>query len=211
MKKFLTSALVLALSLGAAQAQTSDKGQKERKEHKMRGGSFNKLNLTEDQKVKMQTLREQQKAEMETLKNNQSLSKEQLKTQRMELMKKYRAQYEAILTPAQKEEAKKMAAERKSQGKFKKGGKKGMKGKDALKNDLNLSADQQEKMKELHEEFQTKAKAIRNNADLTQDQKKSQMQDLMKTRKEKMKAFLTAEQLEKMESKRKIRGAKKVK
>ena len=60
MKRIITSALILALTVGAAQAQstgTDKDGQKKEFHHKGRHGqAFSKLNLTEDQKAQLKSI-----------------------------------------------------------------------------------------------------------------------------------------------------------
>src|SRR5688500_16385875 len=116
MKKIFAGALVLALSIGAAQAQSTDQDKKAKKEHKMRGDAKDKLNLTAEQKVKLQAIREQQKKDMEAIRDNKALTAEQAQTRRKELHESYRSQFESILTPEQKLQAQKMQEERKAGG-----------------------------------------------------------------------------------------------
>lgn len=71
--------------------------------------------------------------------------------------------------------------------------------------DLNLTADQQNKMKVLNEEMRTKSEAIRNDASLTQEQKREKSMELRKATGEKRKAILTAEQQKKWDEKMKER------
>src|SRR5688500_2432756 len=121
MKRILTTALAIVLFVGASQAQ--DKG----RHHGKQGGEkfATELNLTAEQKARLQSIREQQKAEMETLRKTGSVTPEQKKA----LHKKYRTQVEAVYTPAQKEQLNKLREEWKAKGKEGKAGKEG-KGKD---------------------------------------------------------------------------------
>jgi hypothetical protein len=52
---------------------------------------------------------------------------------------------------------------------------------------------------------------VRNNSSLTQEQKRTQFQELSKAQQEQMKSVLTKEQIEKMQSLRKERPAKNTK
>jgi Spy/CpxP family protein refolding chaperone len=217
MKKIITGALVIALSISAVQAQSTNashgKGHKKghQKEGRMHGPSHENLNLTAEQKAKVQSLHEQQRKEMETLRSNRSLSNEQRRTQQMELHQKHRAEFEAILTPEQRIQAQKMQEERKSTGHYAMGqgkrGKKGASSDDHIQH-MDLNQDQQQKMKQINEEFKAKAEAIRNNQSLTKEQKKSQLDELKASRKDQMKSILTPEQKEKMQNKKKSRDAR---
>ena len=91
MKRIITSALVIMLSIGAAQAQTTstDKKQGHKKEHKM---AFDNLNLSADQKARLHSIREDFKNQSAALKNNTSLSTEQKQARRKELHEQFRSQ-----------------------------------------------------------------------------------------------------------------------
>lgn len=208
MKKIITSALVLALTIGAAQAQSTDKGpgKHQRGGHEM---VMKDLNLTPDQKARLKTIHEEQRKEMEALKSNTSLTDAQKKEQRKALHDKYRSQFESVLTPAQKAEMEKKKGDWQAQGKHREGkGKEGRAfkggkrdGAAGIAKDLNLSADQQQKMKALRADFRSKAEAVRNDKSLSQEQKKAKFRELRQQQQEQMKSVLTKEQQEKVQSK----------
>ncbi len=116
MKKIITSALVLALAFGSAQAQktSGDKGKGYNKENRM--GGYDKLNLTTDQKSRLDALKATYKQQAADLKNNTQLSDEQRKTRKKELHQNFKSQADAILTPAQKEQLSQMKANRTAKG-----------------------------------------------------------------------------------------------
>jgi Spy/CpxP family protein refolding chaperone len=224
MKKIITSALVIALTIGAAQAQTTQapEGKKhDKKEH--RGEGFKQLNLTAEQKAKLKTIHEEQKKEMQALKGEKDANKEQRKA----IHEKYQAQMESVLTADQKQQLAKMKEERKAawkNGDFKKGGKfrqngdstrmghKGKFGKGAdMSKELGLSATQQEQMKKIRADYSSQFQALRNDNNLTKDQKKDKMQELRKAQMEKMKTVLTPEQMDKMKSFRKEHSSRNTK
>ena len=207
MKKILTS-LAIVLFVGASQAQD--------KPHHERGGDkfAKELNLTAEQKSKLQTIREAQKKEMEALKQNGQVNNEQRKA----IHEKYKSQFEAVLTPAQKEEMDKNRKEWKGKakgGEGKEGERKGFgkRGGEAgnrgganfghqaafFKKELNLSADQETKLKGIFQDFQTKSKAIRSNTSLSKEQKREQMQTLSKQYMDQGKTVLNADQLKKLD------------
>ncbi len=214
MKKMITSALVLALTVGAAQAQntSTEKGKADRREHRMH--QMKDLNLTEEQKAKMKALREEQKKELQALKGNKSATQEQ----RKELHKKYREQMQAILTPEQRQQMQKMKEERKASGKKtdfnKKQGfaqKGNFKRGENLQKELNLTEDQKDKMAKIRTDFRGRFEALRKDNSLTREQKKSKMQELMKAQNEQIKTVLTKQQIEKMESLKKERSSRNTK
>src|SRR5438309_9923616 len=115
MKRIFTSALVLALTIGAAQAQTTGNNatpQKHRhhnREHMMR--AFHKLDLTADQKAQLKTIREDFRQKMGSLKKQDQITVAEMKTRRQELHKEFRSRIEAVLTPSQKDQLAKMRAD----------------------------------------------------------------------------------------------------
>ena len=125
MKRILSSALILALSIGAAQAQTTstDKQKDQKKEHRGhhkggRGEGYEKLNLTADQQARMKTLKENYKKQAEALKQQEtSLTAAQMKEKRKALHEQHRAQFESILTKEQKDQLAALKAERKASAK----------------------------------------------------------------------------------------------
>ena len=74
-----------------------------------------------------------------------------------------------------------------------------------MKTDLNLTDDQVAKIKDQRKSLMEQAKAIRENSSLTEEQKKEQLMNLMKSSKESMNNILTAEQLKKKEEMRNSR------
>lgn len=208
MKKIITSALIIALTIGAASAQTTEKttAKDHKKEHR---AGFDKLNLTADQKTKMQSLQADFKKQMTELKSSQLTADEQ-KSRRKELHQQYQSQVQAILTPAQKDQLTKMKADWKAKhkdgkGKFNKGQawKNHKDSKDALQKQLNLTQEQQSKMAQMRTDFKSKFESLRNDQSLTQGQKKEKMQELRKEQQAEMKTVLTADQLQKLQSLRK--------
>lgn len=221
MKKILSTALAIVLFVGASQAQTTDN-----KEQHHRGDrkemAMNHLNLTAAQKAQFQSIREAQKKEMQELKKSGNVTPEQRKA----LHEKYKTQYQAVLTPAQQEQLKKQREEWKEKGRKGQKGQKGEKGqafgkrggdfgKQAafFKKELNLTADQESKLKGIFQEFHTKAQDIRSNAGLSKEQKKEQFQSLARQYMAQGKSVLTPEQVQKfneLKGKRKNRKSDNV-
>jgi Spy/CpxP family protein refolding chaperone len=198
MKRILTTALAIVLFVGASQAQDKPR-------HERGGGKFaTELNLSAEQKTKLHSIREAQKKEMEALKQNGQVSQEQRKT----IHEKYKTQFDAVLTPAQREEMNKKKEEWKAKdkegksfGKRGNAGRRGDFGQQAafFKRELNLTSDQETKLIGIFQEFQSKSKDIRSNNSLSQEQKKAQAQSLAKQYMEQGKAVLNADQLKKLD------------
>jgi Spy/CpxP family protein refolding chaperone len=230
MKKLLTSALVMVLAVGVVQAQntSADKTKGQRKEQKdgRKGDKedhnkmYDRLNLTADQKARLQTLREDYKRQSEELRKNTSLSAEQKQARRKELQEQYKTQTSDILTPAQREQAEKMKSEWKSKekkkGKLGKSGNGVTQGKGfdrgaAFQQDLNLTQEQQARVQQIRNDYKSKFEALRADKSLTQEQKRVKMQELMKAQHAQVKTVLTKEQIEKMEASRKERFGRNTK
>ena len=216
MKRIFSSALVILLTIGAAQAQTTSKD-KHQGHKKEQNKSFSQLNLSADQKARLQSIREDFKKQSADLKNNTSLSADQKQARRKELHQQFRSQSEAILTPAQKEQMAKSREESKGKNKearkdFKKENQqrpdRGMKRGQGVQKDLSLNADQQKKMEQMRADFRNKFSSLRSDNSLTADQKKLKMQEMRKQQQEQMKSILTSEQIQKMESARQDRTRK---
>lgn len=225
MKRIFTSALAILLATAAVQAQSDTTKAPHREHHDMqREGGYKQLNLSADQQAKLKSLRDEFKQKHDAL-DAQKLSEAERRTQMQALREQHKAAMDAILTPAQKEQMTKMQAERKdrmgnrkswrSDSTRTKGGQ-GWQGRDgkggaALQKELNLTTEQQAKMKEIRTGFKAKAEALRNDQTLTDEQRRTQMRDLLKQQQEQIKTVLTKEQQEKLQSLRKEHAARDTK
>lgn len=118
----LSGAMVLPM---AALAQTSnsgaasgDNGSKATAPAKQeRGEKFaQELNLTDDQKVALKSIRENEKQQAQAIKNDSSLTADQKKAKFKELRKTSREQMMAKLTPDQQQKFKEMRKEHRGHG-----------------------------------------------------------------------------------------------
>jgi Spy/CpxP family protein refolding chaperone len=123
--------------------------------------------------------------------------------QRKAVHKKYKAQYDAVLTPTQREEWNKQKVEWKDKGDKRTGfgSRGGNMGAQAafFKKELSLSNDQEAKLTALFQEFRTKAQDIRANNNLSREQKKNQVQSMAQQYMSQGKAVLTPEQAKKFD------------
>jgi Spy/CpxP family protein refolding chaperone len=227
MKRILTSAFVILFTIGAVEAQTTSKEKRNghKQEHKM---AYDKLNLSTDQQARMKIVRADFKKQSEELKTQDNLTVAEMKKRREALHKDHKAQMEAILTADQKAQIAKMRSKGKQGNKM---GKREIKGdRDTLTRtgkpmqdrsakktgvefgkELNLTADQQAKMKEIRKDYKIKIESVKNDNALSQEQKKDRMKELMKRQQEQVKMILTKEQIEKMQSLKKDRPVKNTK
>lgn len=205
MKKLIAFTLVLATVGITASAQERRDVKTPRTEEKMRmydKKSMQDLNLTEVQKSQLKAQREAAKAQLDAIKNDASLTDAQKKEKAKAIYIDQKNKMQALLTPEQKA---KIAEGRKAAKEDRK--EMGEKRKDAFK-DLNLTADQSAKLKAQREASKAKIEAIKSNSSLTEDQKKAQVKEVMKSSKADMKNILTAEQMKKMQDMKKDRHGK---
>lgn len=207
MKRIFVSALMMALTIGAANAQNTKWEKKEghKKEHR---GYQQDLSLTEAQKAKMAELKAKHKEEREAEKGD-----------RKALMQRHRTEMEAILTPEQKTKMQQKHTEKSaaySKGKGKKGeGKMARNGSEVRRADvakeLALSTDQQAKMKTAQIDFRTKMQALRADNSLTNEQKAAKRKELAQQHQAQVKSILNKEQQEKLQAMHKERPMRNAK
>jgi len=203
MKRILTGLFAIALTIGAAQAQTKEDRKDHGKHHKaQKAMTMQKINLSEDQKSRLKIIREAQGKEMAELNKNENITVKEMKSRKKAISENYKSQFESVLTQEQKTQIKELKKEGKSKGDKMKGkrmqGKKEQAGK--MIEDLNLTADQKAKMSQLREDFKTKAEVLRKNESLDKEDKKKAFKKLHEENKAQMKSVLTKEQIEKMEA-----------
>jgi Spy/CpxP family protein refolding chaperone len=208
MKRIFTLAVAALVFASSAIAQdrkpAKDKGAKEFKgkgdkhgRHGQDRGKFAKeLNLTDAQKQQLKTLNEEYRAKFQALKAVDS--KKETREKAKALKQEQQTKRQNILTAEQKAKMAELKEKRKTEAK-EKGKERGEK----MKKELGLTEAQGQKIKAINEDFHAKAKAIKDNQSLAQDQKKEQFKALNEQRRESMKAVLTAEQIQKMEAKKK--------
>lgn len=210
MKKIFLA--IMAVTIGASSmAQSTDSSMLKHKDFSKGGkhwnkNDINKLNLTNDQKAQMKTANDNFRQQMQTLNKNTNLTSEELKDKRVKLMKEHKDKMNAILTPAQREQA------QNSMHKY--GGHKGIKGEERFEEmtkDLNLTPAQSVKMKELNTDLRNKIQSIHQDTTLSKEEKREQMKSLMKQHKNDMETLLTNEQKEQLKNNHKNKQREVVK
>lgn len=204
---FLAATIVcLATNSQAQDTQSNTTGQPRKHMQAPDRKKLAKLNLTDDQKQKVKEINEDYRKQFAELHSNNNMTLGDYKAKTEALKKEQKQKLQDILSPEQKTQ---LAGERKNIAlKSKK-----MAGRsfDKMKEELGLTDDQSNKLKQNREDFQVKAKAIRQDQSLSDNQKKEQLKDLAKQQKESMKAILTPEQLEKMKNRNVSRKANTIK
>ncbi|MBC7936763.1 MAG: hypothetical protein H7Y86_15535 [Rhizobacter sp.] len=208
MKKLIVLSLVLASIGFTASAQERRDVKTPGTEGKMKmqdKKTMQELNLTEAQKTQLKAEREASKAQLEAIKNDASLTDQQKAEKAKAIHQEQKNKMQALLTTEQKaklEESKKAA---KADGK-----EMGEKKKQAYK-DLNLSTEQSAKLKAQRDASKSKIDAIKTNSSLSEEQKKAQVKEVMKSSKADMKNILTEEQMKKMQEMKKQKHGKGIK
>lgn len=192
-KRILTGVFVTALAFGAT-AQSSDVKKKEHAQQMKK-----ELGLSAEQETSMKAIKDKYHPQIKAIKENTSLTKEQKQAKIKPLKESKQAEIKSVLTPDQYTKFQEL-----------KKNKPHAKHKDKVLDKLDLTDDQQSKMKALNQEYHPKMKAIRTNASLADTEKKKQIKALKKNKDSEIGKILTPEQLKKYkELKKQQRKTKK--
>ena len=204
MKKLIFSVLVmvLAITLHAQEIpeRKSDRPHLMERNRHPQGKEFQKLNLTDDQKVQFKSQKESFHKQMEALKKNDNITVKEWRIKAENLRKDFKEGVSGIMTQEQKAQLEK----RKAEGKEKFANMAKERGA-RMKTELGLTEEQSAKMHSNRQEMGEKMKAIRENSTMGMEQKKEQMKEMMKKQKEYIKTVLTEEQLKKFKEMREKR------
>jgi Spy/CpxP family protein refolding chaperone len=194
MRNQILSVCMAALMLtGMALAQTAEapasagQGKHARGEGRMFAG----LNLTPDQKAKVQTIFQSERSQMQALRSNTSLTEEQKKQQVRELRKNNHQQLMAVLTPEQQAQLKQHHPG---------AGKGGFRARGFQA--LNLTAEQKTQLQPIFQSTRQQMQALRADTSLTPEQKHEKMQQIRQNQMTQMKSILTPEQQQQMQQMR---------
>jgi Spy/CpxP family protein refolding chaperone len=191
MKKSLLTLLVIAIALNGFAQDVPGRHRMHRKPgvHGRPGKNLQQLNLTTGQKEQFRKERESFRKSMEDLKKKDDITVKEWRTRMEKLRTEHRGKMDKILTPEQKDKARKLREEERTrrQDMMKQRG-------DRMKSKLGLTADQSARMDQNRQEMMNKMKAIRENSSLSQDKKREQLREVMQKQREFMKGLLTDEQ-----------------
>lgn len=210
MKKIALGIIAVVLAFSSI-AQTNNQKSSEHKEFHQGGKhfkgnkNFEKLNLTDGQKSQIKALNETFRQQMQELNKNKGISADEQKERRKTLIKEHRENINSILTPEQRKQAKQQFA------KEHKGKMRGRRSEEMSK-DQDLTPEQSEKITALNSGFRNKIKGIKQDTNLSHEEKKEQIKSLTKKHKSDMRALLTKDQKEQLKKSRKSsRGSEAVK
>lgn len=156
------------------------------------------VDLSEEQKSKIEAINEQYIADLKAIKADESKDEEQKREAVKEVRKNWKNAVEAELTEEQKAKLKELRAEHKGQLKLSPE-ERAEKKTAYLKAELGLSEEQTEKVRELNLIVAQKIAAIKSNESLTEEQKKQFIAGNKKDFKKALSTILTKEQMKKFE------------
>lgn len=184
----------------SAMAQRPDRGQGRRPEGKHpqgkemhRGGPENRqdlmkaINLTEDQKAQMKTLKEDFKTKMKALQSNENITVKAQRDQRFELTQQNHTAMQQILTAEQKQQMEDMKKQRMEKMESQR--------LTGLTEKLKLTEIQQEKIKAMHQKNMEAMQNIHKNESLDRTAKQEAAKKLKTSIDKDMEKILTKEQL----------------
>ena len=204
MKK-LAGILALTMIVSASQAQDKQESRHHHKHHDKQMLE-KQLNFSEDQKKKLKDINADYKNQMAELRKNDNITVKELKSRKETIRKERTQKVKGLLTSEQKSQLEKMKQDR--MAKHEARGKAGL---EKMKSKLNLTDEQASKLKASHESFASKAKEIRSNQTLSDQEKKAEFKALAEQRKEETKSILTKDQFEKLQQMHKGRQERSVK
>jgi len=203
MKKLLIIIALLSVALGSnAQDQCKMKNNNQH-QHQSQGKGHGKkqkmqemmksLNLTSEQKAKLKEAGNDSRKKIKALELQQNLTLKEYNDKKTAIRKEMQAKREAILTKEQKDKIASMKSDRekkKDEMYDKKMGK--------MKEKLGLTDDQARQMNALRQKTKDDINSIKNNNKLNDQEKRTQIKELMRKAKENRMNILTKEQLIKM-------------
>ena len=180
-----------------AQDQSTDLTDRPKGHHRI--DKMQQLNLTDEQKTEVKTINEDFKQQMTDLKKTEDkITVTEWKSKMATIRKDHHEKMQKVLTDEQKASLKKSMHEHKRDMR-----KHGARGLEHMKKELNLTDDQVTALKKNHEDMGQKFKALREDKNLTEDQKKVELKKFKEQQHESLKSILTEEQLQKLDQQKK--------
>lgn len=201
MKKvsILFASLVISLS---SLAQEGHKHSPEERAAHMTEKLTTELGLSPEQKTAIEGINAKYLSEMQSVKNNDELQEDQKREASKELRKNWKESVKAELTEEQKAKMEELKEERKEMQKLTPAEKAEMKTA-KMKEDLGLSEEQTQQLRELNRKVADKIEAIRSDENMSPEKKKEFIQGNRKDYKRVLSTILTPEQLAKFEEQKK--------
>ncbi|MEM1327766.1 MAG: hypothetical protein AAGI23_17525 [Bacteroidota bacterium] len=158
--------------------------------------ALNEIGLTTAEIEAVRTTNEKFKTEAKAVRKNAALNRQAKGKQLRQLQQSRKAQIKDIMGEERYAEFQKVAAENRDAQK---------ENRDAAMDELNLSDDQKADLKAVNEKYRKATQVVRQNGNLTTEQKKQQSKELRQAHLSDMRAVLTAEQYEKYRAMKKAK------
>jgi Spy/CpxP family protein refolding chaperone len=206
MKKIIFGLAILLAAGIAVNAQQPDRPmqQSDRQQFRHHGHDgegrdmmAKKLNFSDQQKQQLKTINSDYHKKVMDLKKNEDITIRESKARMSALRKDHRAQMQALLTPAQKDQIAKMKQDRMQMAKVDANARA-----EKMKIKLGLSDAQASQLKTIRTDMMTKMKSIHTDNSLSDEQKHEQMKTLVMQQKDQLKTILTPDQLQQMQQMR---------
>jgi Spy/CpxP family protein refolding chaperone len=153
------------------------------------------IQLNPAQKTQAKAISQAYQEKYKQLKSNDKITMGEYKKQLAAIQKERKTKMDAILTTQQKDKIVQFKKQAEENAQVKNAARV-----ERMKIRLDLKDEQVAKLKNIHSQMAQKMKTIRENDNLTMEDKKDKMKELAKERQEAVKALLTPEQVEKMQS-----------
>jgi Spy/CpxP family protein refolding chaperone len=163
-----------------------------------RRGGFERddLNITADQKAKLESIRQSERDQIQAVRNDSSLSPQDKEAKVRAIQDSARQQAMQLLTPEQQQ---KLQNARKD---HRLGGPRGGGPGGGPFEDLGLTPEQKSQIQTIHQDAESQIAAIRNDSTLTPDQKREKMRSIMESIHQPTLNVLTPEQQQKLKERR---------
>lgn len=206
MKKIFLLAVVATLSVAGindAQAQDKSRHKQPNKEwqHKETYG-YRDLQLSEAQKAQITQIRKEAQSQRESIRKDQTLTDEQRGQKMRALQQSQKEKMQSVLTQEQRD---KMQSQGRKSGKDKMHENKGRKYGQAKRYEnkgrspkVDFTDSQKQSMKKIREDSNKKREAIKNDSNLTNEQRSQKMKELHLETKKQMESVMTPEQRNQM-------------
>ncbi len=167
-----------AASLIGQDPTTTSDSQNQRQESRERN-IFAGIDLTDEQKAQLKTIRQNEREQIKVIRNEQSLTQEEKKAKVEAILQASRRQSLALLTPEQRQTLRNRREQHEGRGDV---------------SNLNLTDEQKASLKTIRQSEHDQIQAVRNNQSLSDDEKKTQIQTIRQNSRQQSRGVLTPEQ-----------------
>ena len=161
------------------------------------------LNITAEQKARLESIRQSERDQIQAVRNDSSLSLPDREAKTRAIQSSARQQAMSVLTPEQQQKLQNARKNhsfggRREGGPFGRGPRGGGPGGGRPFGDVDLTPEQQSQIQSIHQNAESQIAAIRNDSALTQDQKREKLRSIMDGTHQQTLNVLTLEQQQKL-------------